>query len=162
MKRIILLAVFALFCAMPAFLQDESNCDTASLQAAIQTRLNEIEDDPIAALNEIIQLALGGLLDCSDNRQEFDGQEGSQPVLGPLALHEGFYIVRLTTEGSARVEATSLETCGKDLVSIIFNISAGQAINGAENLIQAEADCTVYLELSKISASWSLDIAKVR
>ena len=162
MKRIILLAVFALFCAMPAFLQDESNCDTASLKAAIQEQLEEIEDDPISALNEIIRLALDGLFGCSDDRQEFSGQAGAQPVLGPLALHEGFYIVRLTTEGSARVEATSLESCGKDLVSILFNISAGQAINGAENLIQAEADCTVYLEVSKISASWTLEIDKVR
>ncbi len=162
MKRIILLAVLGLICAMPALLQDDGNCDTANLGEAIQTQLQEIEDDPIAALNEIIQLALGGLFDCSDDRQEFSGQAGAQPVLGPLALHKGFYIVKLTTEGSARVEATSLETCGKDLVSIIFNISAGQAINGAENLVQAEDDCTVYLELSKISASWTLEIAKVR
>lgn len=117
-KRIILLTVLALLCAIPAFLQDEIQCETASLQAAIQTQLNEIEDDPISALNEIIQLALGGLFDCADDRQTFSGQAGAQPVVGPLALHEGFYIVKLTTEGGARVEAASLESCGKDLDSI--------------------------------------------
>ncbi|MCY3916135.1 MAG: hypothetical protein OXG49_09010 [Chloroflexi bacterium] len=162
MKRLILLAVLALFCAMPAFLQDERNCDTASLKATIRAQLQEIEDDPISAFNEIIQLSLGGLFGCSDDRQTFSGQAGAQPVLGPLALHEGFYIVKLTTEGSARVEAVSLESCGKDLISILFNTAAGQAINGAENLIQAEADCTVYLEVSKISASWTLEIDRVQ
>ncbi len=162
MKRLTLLAVIGLIFTMPVFLQAEANCDTVSLQAAIQTQLNEIEDDPIAVLNEIIHLALGGLFGCSDDRQVFSGQPGAQPVLGPLPLHEGFYIFRLNTDGSARVEATALEACGKDLSSTMFNISAGQAINGAENLVQAEAECTVYLEVSKISASWSLEMEKVR
>lgn len=162
MKRVTLLAFILLVFAMPALLQDEVQCETASIQAAIQAQLNEIEDDPIAALNKIIQLALDGLFGCSDEPRAFSGQAGAQPVLGPLALHEGFYIVRLTTEGSARVEATSLEACGNDLDGALFNFSAGQAIHGAENLVQAEADCTVYLELSKISAGWTLDIAKVR
>ena len=162
MKRLILLAVLGLACATPALLQDDFQCETASLREAIQTQLNAIEDDPISAFNEIIQLALGGLFGCSDDRQTYSGQAGAQPVLGPLALHEGFYIVKLTTEGSARVEAVSLESCGKDLISILFNTAAGQAINGAENLIQAEADCTVYLEVSKISASWTLEIDRVQ
>ena len=162
MKRLTLLAVIGLAFAMPALLQDEGNCDTASLRSGIQTQLNEIEADPIAVLKEIIDLALGGILDCSDDRQKFSGQPGAQPVLGPLALHEGFYIFRLKTDGSAKVEATSLESCGKDMSSTIFNISAGEAVNGAENLVQAEADCTVYLEISKISASWSLEVEKLR
>lgn len=162
MKRLTLLAIIGLVFAMPALLQDEGNCDTASLQEAIQTQLNEIEDDPVAVLKEIVGLALGGLFGCSDDRQASSGQPGAQPVLGPFALHEGFYIFKLTTDGDARVEAKSLESCGKDLNSTIFSISAGQAIYGAENLVQAEADCTVYLEMSKISASWSLEMEKVR
>ena len=162
MTRTILIAVIALVCALPALLQDEVECDTASLQTAIQAQLNEIEGDPIAALGEIIQLAIGGLFSCSDEPPDFSGQAGAQPVKGPLALHEGFYIVTLTTDGSARVEAVSLEACGKDMNSTMFNISAGQAICGADNLIQAEDDCIVYLEFSKISASWTLKIDKVR
>ena len=162
MTRPILIAVLALVCAMPALLQDEVECDTASLQTAIQAQLNEIEDDPIAALDEIIQVALGGLFSCSDEPPAFSGQAGAQPVLGPLALHEGFYIFTLTTAGSAKVEAVSLHACGKDLSSTLLNISAGQAINGAETLIQAEHDCIVYLEISKISSSWTLKIDKVR
>lgn len=162
MKRLILLAVIALFCTMPAALQDEGNCDIAGLQAAIQAQLQAIEDNPIAVLIQIMRLVERGLFNCSDDNWSLSGDQGAQPVLGPLPLHEGFYIIKLTTEGSAKVEATSLESCGKDLDSIVFNISAGQAINGAENLIQAEDDCTVYLEVSKISASWTLEIARVR
>lgn len=162
MKRLILLMALALGLAMPAFLQDEGDCNTASLQAAIQTQLHEIDNDPIAALEEIIHLALGRIFDCSSEPPAYSGRQGSQPVLGPLNLNEGFYIFTLITDGSARVEATSLEACGKDLDGTIFNISAGESIDGAENLVQAEADCTTYLELSKISAAWTLSIKKVQ
>ena len=162
MKRLMLLVVIGLVCAMPAFLQDEGDCDTASLQAAIQAQLNEIEDDPVATLLAIIEVALDGLFGCSEEPQAFSGHAGAQPVLGPLPLHEGFYIFKLTTDGGAKVEAISLDECGKDLSGALFSISAGQAIYSAESLVQAEGNCIVYLELSKISASWTLEIAKVR
>ena len=162
MKRLTLLIVIGLVFAMPAFLQDEGNCDTASLQTAIQTQLTEVDDDPIAVLIKIIHLVERGLFDCADGSWSISGQPGAQPVIGPLPLHEGYYIFKLTTDGNAKVEATALDDCGKDLSGTIFSISAGQAIYGAENLVQAEGDCTVYLEMSKISSSWTLEIAKVR
>ena len=162
MKRLTVLTLIGLLFAMPALLQDEGDCDTAGLQVEIETQLKMIDDDLIAVLREIIHLALGGLFDCADDPWVYGGQAGAQPVLGPLALHEGFYIFKLTTDGSAKVEATSLESCGKDMNGTLFSVSAGQAIYSAENLAQAESDCTVYLEMSKISASWTLEIAKVR
>lgn len=162
MKRLTLLVAIGLVFAMPALLQVERNCDTASLQTAIQTQLNEIDDDPIAVLIKIIHLVEGGLFECSDDSWSISGQPGAQPVIGPMPLHEGYYIFKLTTDGGAKVEATSLDACGKDLSGTIFSISAGQAIYGAENLVQAEGNCIVYLEMSKISGSWTLEIAKVR
>lgn len=162
MKRLMLLVAIGLVFAMPALLQAERNCDTASLQTAIQTQLNEIDDNPIAVLIKIIHLVERGLFDCADDTWSMSGHQGAQPVIGPLPLHEGFYIFKLTTDGSAKVEATALDGCGKDLSGALFSISAGQAIYSAENLVQAEDDCIIYLEMSKISASWTLEIAKVR
>ena len=162
MKGIFLLAFIGLVFAMPAFLQAESDCDTAGLQTAIQAQLDELEDDPVAALVAIINLAFDGIFGCSDDSWSFSGQQGAQPVVGPLALREGYYIFTLTTAGGARIDAIALEACGKDLGGAIFNFSAGQAIHGAENLVQAEADCAVYLEFSKITANWTLEVTKLR
>ena len=151
MKRFMLLVAILLAIASPTLLQDEDECDAASLQEAIQAQLSELETDPAAALIRIIDLALHGLFSCSDDGQDFNGEPGAQPVLGPLALDEGYYIFKLSTSGSARVDATALSSCGKDMSGAIFNISEGQAIYGAENLVQVEAQCVVFLELSKIS-----------
>lgn len=161
MKRVTLLAFILLVFAMSAFSQAEGDCDAVSLRTAIQAQLNEIDDDPLSVLSEIIRLALGGLFECVDDTWSFGGHPGAQPVKGPLTLHEGYYIFTLTTDGSAKVEAKSLNDCGKDMNGTLFSISAGQAIYGAEILVQTEVDCTVYLELSKISASWTLEISKL-
>ncbi len=162
MKRLIALAIIALLFTIPAVLQEVRDCDTDSIHAAMQTQLDALEDDPAAALTEIVWLAVDGLFACSNELPSYSGRQGAQPVLGPLTLHAGYYVVTLKTDGAARVDATALDGCGKDMDSTLFNISAGQAVLGAENLVQIESDCVAYLELSKITAPWSLEMEKIR
>ncbi|MCY3780299.1 MAG: hypothetical protein OXG78_08335 [Chloroflexi bacterium] len=160
MKRLLSCIAAAFIFLLPISLQAEAACDAAKLKEDIQARLELLDEEPVRAIVEIIDLALGGLRDCSDEPYTFEGYEGAQPVLGPLALSEGLHIITLITEGGARIDGTALDGCGKDLSGIIFNFPAGQAIRGAANLVEAESDCTFYLELSKITAPWTLTIQR--
>ena len=158
MRRLFCLIAVAVACSLPVSLQAVDDCDTAKLKEDIQAELDTLEENPIDAIRTIISLAIGGLSDCSADRHSYSGSAGAQPVLGPLAVSEELHIITMTTEGSARVEGVALEGCGKDLDGVIHNFSVGQGIRGAANLVEAESDCVFYLELSKITAPWTLTI----
>lgn len=160
MRRLFCFIALALVFGLPTSLQAGAVCDAAKLKEGLQAELDTLEVNPLDAIRSIISLALGGLFDCSEDTHTFEGYEGAQPVLGPLALSEGLHIIRLITEGSARVDGTALDGCGKELSGIIFNFPASHAVRGAANLVEAESDCVFYLELSKITAPWTLTIAK--
>lgn len=160
MKTLLLCLIIATICALPIWLQAEGLCDAAQLKADIEAQLATLEDDPVVALGAIISLAVRGLVDCSEDRQVYSGDVGAQPVLGPLAIAEGLHIFTLSTHGSARLEAVALEGCGKDLDGVIHNFSAGLGIRGAASVVEAEAECAFYLELSRITAPWTLTIDK--
>ena len=160
MKTLLLCLIIAAIGMLPIWLQADGACETAQLKADIEAQLATLEEDPIGALGAIISLAVGGLTDCSEDRQVYSGDEGAQPVLGPLAIAEGLHILTMTTDGSARVEGVDLEGCGNDVDGLILNFSAGQGIRGASNLVEAEDDCKFYLELSRITAPWTLTIDK--
>lgn len=162
MKRRYLLFAIGITLIFPILLQAEGACDTAQLKQGIQAQLAAIDEDPIGAIRAIISLATGALFDCSEDPYSVSNAEGAQPVLGPLALSEGFYVVTMVTEGSARVEGVALEGCGKELDGTIHSFSATQAIRGAQNLIDVTSDCVFYLEISKITAPWTLTIEQVK
>ena len=163
MKRLALLAFIGLFCTLPALPQDASACDAAGLQTAIESQLESMNDDPAAALSEILQLAAVGLRDCSGDAYAYDSvNEGLHPVLGPLSLAQGLHLFTLTTEKTGIVEAVTLsEECGTDLERSILNIAAGQGAQGAERLVRVESDCDLYLQLRNLRAAWTLEIAKL-
>ena len=163
MKRLTLLASIGLFCTLPALLQGANACDPADIQAALQSHLERVIEDPAAALSEILQLAAIGLRDCSGDTYAYDSvDEGLHPALGPLSLSPGLYLFTLTTEKAGIVEAVTLsDECGQDLERSIFNIAAGQAAQGAERLARVESDCDLYLQLRNLRAAWTLEIAKV-
>jgi len=160
MRRSVFLLAAAGLCLSALWLYAEESCDTSALDASFRSQLELLETQTIGALVEIIALAQGGLLACSDTSYTFDQGEGAQPVLGPLAAGEGLYILTMTTEGGARIEGKALEGCGKDLDGTIHNFSVGQGIRGASNLVEVESDCTFYLEVSKITAPWTLTISR--
>lgn len=163
MKRSYLLLAISIILILPVSpLHAENECGASSLNEDIQAQLAGLDEDPIGAFREIIALALGGLRDCSEHEDSFSGLPGAQPVLGPLKVSEGYYIVTMTTEGSAKIESVALEGCGKELDGVIHSFSASQATHGAQNLVEAASDCIFYLELSQITAPWALTIEKVR
>lgn len=162
MKRLFCFMVFVAIVWMSPALQAQADCDAAKLKEDMQAELDALEENPIGVLESIINLALGGLHDCSDESYTYEGFEGAQPVLGPLTVSEGLHIITMTTEGGARIDGVALEGCGKDLDGVIHNISAGQGIRGAANLVEVESDCVFYLELSKITAPWTLTITRAR
>ena len=162
MRRILLSLVIAGLFALAASLQASESCDTATLKASLQGQLERLDDEPVAAIMAIIDLALNALHGCAEDNYSFSGTLGAQPVLGPIPLAEGYYIMAMTTSGGGRIVGTALEGCGKDADGTLQSFTESQAMRGAENLFQIEGECTLYLELSKITAPWTLTIDKVR
>ncbi len=162
MKRIAIGILVASLIFVTAQTGAQEACDTTAIQTGIQAQLDVLAEDPVNALTTILDLATAGFHDCSDDAYIFSGSEGAQPVLGPLAISEGLHLITMTTEGSARVEGVAVDDCGKELDGVIHNFSSGQAIRGATNLVEAQGDCVVYLELSKITNPWTLTIDKLR
>jgi len=160
MKRLFCFIAVAVIFSLSISHQAEVVCDSAKLKEGIQAQLDTLEENPIDAIRSIISLAISGLVDCSEAGHSFSDLAGAQPVLGPLAVSEGLHIIRMTTEGSARIDGTALDGCGKDVDGLIHNFSAGQGVRGAANLVEVESDCVFYLELSKITAPWTLTIAR--
>ena len=160
MRRLLFLITAAAVLLLPASLQAVDGCDAAKLKEDIQAELDALEENPVGAILSIISLATGGLIDCSEDHHSFSDIAGAQPVLGPLSVSEGLYIITMTTEGSARIDGKALDGCGKDLGGVIHNFSVGQGIRGAANLVETESDCVFYLELSKITAPWTLTVEK--
>lgn len=163
MKRLIVIALtLAVLCLMLVISAAEETCDAAAIQAKIEAQLERLEDEPLKALFGIMNIALEGFLECGDDNYSFSGTHGAQPVLGPIGLSPGYYILAMTTDGAGRVVGTALEGCGKDVIGTLQSFSESQAIGGAENLFLVEDECTLYLEISKISAPWTLTIDKIR
>ncbi len=87
---------------------------------------------------------------------------GLQPVLGPLTLTDGVYIFTATTDGFMRVSPQSLSgDCGLDLSVSIFNLSSGEASQGAQSVVEVERDCDVLLEIGNTREYWQLEINKL-
>ncbi len=162
MKRYYLLMAISMMLALPVSLLAENDCDAISLKKGIQTQLDLLDEEPVGALLGILELAITGLHECSVDQYSFSGLPGAQPVLGPLSLSESYYIFTMTTDGSAKVEGVALDGCGKELGGAIYNVSASQAIHGAENLVKVASECISYLEISKITSAWTLTIEKLR
>ena len=161
MKQITIVALLAILFLVPVMTGAEETCDTTEIQTDIQAQLDLLAENPVEALIGIINLALAGLHDCSDDDHAFSGTYGAQPVLGPIALSPGFYIMEMITGSDARVVGVALSGCGKDVIGTLFNFTKGQAARGAEHLVEVETECTLYLELSKIIAPWTLTIDKI-
>ena len=162
MRRILLSLLIAGLFLLAASFQASESCDTATLKASLQGQLERLDDEPFATIIAILDLAMDALHGCADDNFSFSGSLGAQPVLGPIPLSEGYYIMAMTTQGGGRIVGTALEGCGKDASGTLQTFTESQAIRGAESLFQIEGECTLYLELSKITAPWTLTIDKVR
>ena len=90
-------------------------------------------------------------------------ESGMQPVLGPLTLPAGVYVITATTDGYMTVSPQSLSgDCGSDVRRSIFNLSSGEGGDGAQSVVVIESNCNVLLEIGNTRESWSLDIVAAK
>ena len=94
-------------------------------------------------------------------RLRFDNaSDGTQPVIGPLDLPSGTYRVRVVTNGFfiAHLDAVS-GICDAGFMGL-FNLSSGQANNGAETLLHS-TDCVGLIAISNVTEPWTLEFQPI-
>ena len=82
-------------------------------------------------------------------------EAGLQPVLGPIRLPTGVYIVEATTAGYFIGDVQALAGECTTQSGTLFNLSAGQANSGAETLL-ASSGCEMLLSISNTREPWTL------
>ena len=84
---------------------------------------------------------------------EFDGQ---MPVIGPVQFQDGLYRATVATDGYYIMSVETIEgECEPRLGSSIFNLSEGEASQGAQATFRATG-CTALLEVSNVTDEWSV------
>ncbi len=86
----------------------------------------------------------------------FEGSSGKS-LTDPFVLPEGTYRVHFTTEGFGAVKVVLLE---KDSWDLLFNLSPGEASEGASALYRSRGETTI-VELSNISEPYKLVFEKL-
>jgi len=86
---------------------------------------------------------------------------GLQPVIGPLQIPSGIYILTATTEQFIIVEMQALRgECTSAGFGSLFNVSSGRASDGAETLLISD-DCEALFSVGNTRAPWTLEFARL-
>lgn len=90
----------------------------------------------------------------------FEGD--SQQVIGPVSIPAGLYRAILVTDGYfiAAIEPVDGECAATDIFGL-FNISSGNATEGAESLLESDG-CEALIVTSNVTAHWTLEFEKIR
>jgi hypothetical protein len=83
---------------------------------------------------------------------------GNQPVIGPLEIPNGAWVVTVTTDGYYIAEVTTL--AGDCDESHLFIESAGTSTNGTSKVITT-AGCRMLIEISNVTEPWTLTFEQV-
>lgn len=176
LRRITLVAVFGFlfsFSSKEAFAQD---CDAASLSNDLADFSAEMESaESVSSVLDDVEAWLSEQQSaCDSNAQSSQtvtepgppkeptlsfssAQDGNQPVLGPLKIEDGIYRIRLETDGFFIADLEEMEGKCELLTTFgFFNISMGQAENGAEVVLVAEG-CEALISISNVTTAWTLD-----
>lgn len=165
MRKVLLICVLLLVVGFPTTAQEETqplNCEIETIavfleaiQEDIAEALELYEDDPAAALNIITDLSSSAdLIYAQCHGLEFEGD--SDRVLGPVMFPDGFFRATVTTEGYFIAEIVPVSgTCETARFGGLFNVSSGDATNGAESLLTTEG-CTALIQTSIVNAPWTL------
>jgi len=86
----------------------------------------------------------------------------SETLIGPVRIPEGYYRATVTTDGYFITKLTAIdgECSGSSSFMPLFNLSGEQASDGAEALVMSEG-CSALLEISNISAPWTLVLERM-
>lgn len=84
-------------------------------------------------------------------------EEGLQPVIGPVPIPSGVYRATFTTTGFGIVDVEAVSgTCETGFGSL-FNVSQGQADDGAQNTLTASDSCMALIQVSNTREPWTLE-----
>lgn len=160
MKSISLIAlVCLLLMAVPTFAQlpswvtqEDATCDAATIGDTYAPLIDE------AVTVEDLSSALNGIRAeiAACNGLYFEGD--ANVVVGPVEVPEGVYIVTATTANYFILKPTVLD--GNCSESSIFNLSEGQAIDGAQSVFES-GGCRILLEISNSRGEWTFDFSEV-
>lgn len=167
MKRLLPILAILLFAAFLALAQDSaySACeDLAERIGSIQAAAAELDAASPELSEEIATLqAEITALDAECRGLSFSSEaDGRQPVIGPIILEEGVYRFTATTVGFLIVQGTALDgDCDRE-IRAPFILSQGDAVDGAQTVIDLEDDCEFLLEFSNVTENWTFTIEKLR
>ncbi len=134
---------------------------TLTALEALVAEAQDAEDvaEAIPIVGEIGAIASESLARCGPLAWEGETAQ----LLGPADIDAGFYRATVLTEGyfSAQVVSVSGE-CGQGprMSQFLFNLSGGEASDGAEALFVSEG-CTALIETGNISEPWNLTLEKI-
>lgn len=142
--------------AQDTTLQSSKNCHPSEIATDLQTQVAALDaaaDDFLSQLQDIQALAGTGHLECSGMVLSGDKTSGKESVvLGPFDLAENTYRMVLTTD--KYIYLTSDEVSGECRL-ISFLLDAGQASNGAEDVVKLRGDCRLVFTV-KAEGAWTL------
>lgn len=165
MSRLIpILLIFLTLFILPTLAQDEPACDLTFLLDELDatvTILPKLTDEGIMkTLMQMESLISRTRAQCAGYTFTSE-DEGLQPVIGPLEFANGIYLARITTEGFIAGKVTELNgLCGDS--SYLFNEGSGDAVDGAERIFETSENCSMLLELSNVSAPWTLEFEPIK
>jgi len=84
-------------------------------------------------------------------------ENGQQPVLGPIEMPSGDFIVTVTTDSRLSADVQTLSGECRTPASSLFDLSSGQASDRAEALFSSEG-CEMLLSISDTLEPWTLTI----
>lgn len=88
--------------------------------------------------------------------------DGQRPVLGPIALPQGLYRIRVITDDAIRLAPTTVSgDCGFDFKIKSMNLKTGVASSGIQSIYEAKSDCEVVFEIELIEGDWTIYIETV-
>jgi hypothetical protein len=163
----LLIAFVILFTPIAALAQDDTAAACADevekLIAVMRQYADDAEamDDPLDAALSLVPIANTIYnKNALCNGLTFEGSEGSSPLLGPFAIPDGIYRVRLVTDGYFTAEFTPVAgECEVD--SLMFVLFEGQATDGVEILMTTSGGCMGLVEVSNVTADWTLEFQQV-
>jgi hypothetical protein len=142
---------------------DGESCDAGQIAEDLALLVDEVvvADDVSAALLAVHEATLAARMACG-GMVFSSAVDGMQPVLGPLTLDEGVYIVTTTTGDYLISETTVLSGECKDY-NMGAGYSSGDASDGAQEVWEIpDGGCSVLINITLVDEEWQMVVEKVR
>lgn len=174
LRRAVIIGFLSLFWAIFSARTTAQNCDTSTLSGDLhdfsaQMNTAESASDILTEIarwlgeqQEICDLVepTAELEDMMEPVVSFSSNNNDSTV-GPITLEDGFYRIRLKTEGMffSNME-TQTGICEYSQIANFYKITQGQASEGTEILLRAE-NCEATINIDNAPEPWTLDVYQI-